>query len=113
MAIKPVRVEIPENAPYLPPRANQEIAWALKGLHAGEADKGQQTMAINWIIFELARYQDMSYRPNSARDSDFAEGKRYCGAQLVRLIQMTPERISKLPRLGAATQEDDDSIRNM
>lgn len=112
MPVRKSPVTLPANSPILPVHAHQEIVWSLKGIQGGDADAGQQTMALNWILHELTRVLDLSYRPDSARDSDVAEGKRYCGLEIIRLLKMTPEQIAKLPRFGAATQEDDDSIRD-
>lgn len=112
MPVRKTPVILPANSPVLPARVTQEQCWALKGLQGGDADGGQQTLALNWILYELTRIQDISYRPDSERDTAFAEGKRYCGIEIIRLLKMTPEQIAKLPRFGAATQEDDDSIRD-
>lgn len=115
MPVRKSPVVLPANSPVLPMQAQQEIVWALKGLQGGDADAGQQTMALNWILHELTRVLDLSYRPGGrarARDSDVAEGKRYCGLEIIRLLKMTPEQIAKLPRFGAATQEDDGAIRD-
>jgi hypothetical protein len=113
MPIKTAPVVLPANSPVRPPRRYQELAWALKGINTGEADRGQQTLALSWIIRELCGTYDLPYRPDSERDSAFAAGKMHVGQQIVALINMTPEQITRLPRLGASTQEDDDSIRDM
>ncbi len=113
MPVKTSPVILPANSPVLPPRRFQETAWALKGLNGGEADKGQQTMALAWIIRELCGTYDMPYRPGAPGDSDFAMGKMHVGQQIVALINMSPEQIARLPRMGATTQEDDDSMKDM
>ncbi|MBV8473752.1 MAG: hypothetical protein JO107_14175 [Hyphomicrobiales bacterium] len=105
-------VAIPANAPYRNPPLTQELAWALKGLAQGKANEGQQTLAVQWIVNELARYYDLSYRANE-RDTAFAEGKRFCGAQLVRVFNLTPEQITKLPKLAPASSGGDDELPNI
>lgn len=112
MPVRKTPVTLPANSPVLPSVVTQEQAWALKGLQGGDADGGQQSLALNWILYEVARIQDISYRPESDRDTAFAEGKRYCGIQIIRLLKMTPAQIALLPRFGAATQEDDGSIQD-
>ena len=113
MSIKIKNVVAPSNAPYLPPNVTQEIVWSLKGLMGGEADAGQQAMALKWIILELCETNGLPYRPDSARDTDFALGKMHVGRELVRMINMTPEQITNLPRLGGNLPGEDDAPQNM
>lgn len=103
------------NAPFLPSRMTQEIVYAAKAVNAGVADKGQQAMFIGWVVNEVCKTYEMSYRPKDEgrRDSDFAEGKRYCGNELVRAINMSPEAIKSLPKFGSkGNSGEDDEIQN-
>lgn len=113
-AIKRKPIEVAENAPYLPPPVTQELVWSLKGLVGGEADKGQQTMAMQWIIYTLCKTYELPYFPglDGARDGDFAKGKMFCGQQIVKLVNMPLDMVTKLPRLSARSDEDDGSIQN-
>ena len=62
---------------------------ALFALSEGIANEEQQVRALN-AIHKIACTGDMSYRPNELggdRDTAFAEGKRYVGLQLKKLIE--------------------------
>lgn len=61
---------------------------AIRALHEGKASEAQQVLAFNWIVLECARVGDMSYRAggqDGARATDFAEGKRFVGNQILKL----------------------------
>ena len=77
--------------PYAYPQVPQHITLALKGLATGTANDGQQKAALKWVIEELCRTYDLSYRPSSDRDTVFAEGKRFVGLMLVREINLDPK----------------------
>lgn len=113
MPIARAPIVLAANSPILPPSVTQEATWAIKAIAAGEADKGQQAMAMRWIIQVLCGTYDLPYRPESSRDTDLALGKMHVGQQLVRLINMPSDRVATLPRIGGATDGDDDEIRNM
>ena len=81
------------NAPWMPADYVPSIPSAFQALLIGEADPEQQKRALSWIIEELCKTYDMSYRPDSQRDTDFAEGKRFVGSQIVK---MTKLNVSKL-----------------
>lgn len=75
-------------APYAP--AEYEVAdlGAIQALARGEALPHQQTRALAWIVNEICRTYDLSYRPESPHDTAFAEGKRYVGLQLVKAMKL-------------------------
>lgn len=112
MAVQRRAIAVPENAPYLPSHVFQEVAYAIRGVNAGTADASQQALAVRWIVHEVTKAYDMSYRPESARDSDFAEGKRYVGNELIRVINMTNEAVARLPKMRASGAGEDDEIQN-
>jgi hypothetical protein len=66
---------------------------AIRALAAGNASDSQQIRAMNWIIQQASGYYDLSFRPgvDGARATDFAEGKRFVGAQIVKLTKLTPQ----------------------
>lgn len=61
-------------------------ANAIKALVRGDANSVQQQRAIDFII-RMARTYDLSYFP-SDRDTAFAEGSRFVGLQIVKLINI-------------------------
>jgi hypothetical protein len=70
--------------------ADEQDIRAIKALAAGVASEGQQRIALAWIINRAAGTYDLSFRPgpDGSRLTDFAEGKRFVGLQVVRLINM-------------------------
>lgn len=69
---------------------------ALKALQAGTATKEQQVRALKWIVETCSDCYNLSYDPDSERDSAFAEGKRHVGLQIVKILNMDNEKVQKL-----------------
>lgn len=92
---KTTRESIDDHAPWKPAKWDISIAGAIQGLARGDCDPHQQRNALKWIVEELCGYYDISYRPGQSgeRDTAFAEGKRFVGAQIVK---MTKVNIAKL-----------------
>jgi hypothetical protein len=92
----------PEDAPQpwdIPPADEYDIR-AVKALAAGVASDGQQKRALDWIIRCAAGTYDLSFRPgvDGHRATDFSEGKRFVGLQLVRLVNMKmPDKPTEKP----------------
>ncbi len=74
-----------------------QVVMAVQSLATGSANTDQQKLALRYIIEELAAAYDLSYRPgpDGDRDTVFAEGKRFIGLQLVRMVKLN---VSKLRR---------------
>lgn len=72
---------------------------ALKALAAGVANEGQQKRALRWIVETAAHTYDLSYRPgpDGDRDTAFAEGSRFVGQQVVKLINMPAKPAQEEP----------------
>lgn len=102
-------IQIPANAPYLPPEIAQEQAWAVKALLFGTASEAEQGLAVRFLLHALCEVDAMTYRPDE-RDHVFADGKRFVGHQIVRIGRMEPGAIAKLPRLAVTPNggEDDE-----
>lgn len=88
-AWKPVSVlNGPGGAPGV---VNKADVIALKAVAAGEATPEQQKRAIEAIILQVACADELSFCPDhrgGARETDFAEGKRFVGFQLRKLIRV-------------------------
>lgn len=86
---KPARQAASDNAPWKPAKWELADASALQALIGGAATKDQQMRALKWVIESAAGTYDMSYRPgDTSRDTDFAEGRRSVGLQIVKLLKM-------------------------
>lgn len=86
-----------ENGPWKPPKWEKADAAALQALQHGTASPDQQKRALRWIIEMGAGTYDMSFRPggdDGRRDTDFAEGRRFVGLQVVKLLGLN---LSALP----------------
>lgn len=87
----------PKSAPnpkvYAPHDWELADAAALQALVRGNASTDQQMRAIKWIIDASGTY-DLPYRPDSARDTDFACGKQFVGKQIVKLINLNLAALS-------------------
>ena len=78
----------PLSSPWLPAPYIKADIVALQALERGEAEPDQQKRVLKWMIERLCRTYDPSFIPHSDRESDFAEGRRYVGLQLVKLINI-------------------------
>lgn len=83
----------PSPRPWMPPDWDKADAGALKALSRGDASPDQQKRALGYVINALAGTYDMTYRPESDRDSAFAEGRRFVGLQIVKLLNLNLEKI--------------------
>lgn len=84
--------------PWYPKPYGLADAAAIKGVAAGTASADQQQRAMWFIIQILCGTYDMSYRPGGEegrRDTDYAEGARNVGSQIVKLVNID---LSKIPR---------------
>lgn len=82
---------------WAPPPWRTEDVGALQALAGGRAEPHQQKIALDYIIKSLAATYDMAYRPESARDTDFALGRQFVGQQLVFLLNLNLAAFKDLP----------------
>jgi hypothetical protein len=85
----------PADAPWKPVDLKIRDVAAIQALAKGEAQPEQQQRALNWIIEVVSGTYDQSYRPNSERDTVFAEGKRWVGNTLVKATKINTEILRK------------------
>lgn len=81
---------------YSPAPYRKIDIYALKALAKGEASEGQQRRVLDWIIQQAAGTYDVSYRSSSDRDTAFAEGRRFVGLQIVKLLNLPSATIEKV-----------------
>jgi hypothetical protein len=87
------RKELDAPGPWLPYIEEDEERRALQALFDGVANKGQQATALE-TIFQICDLDGLSYRPGSERDTAFAEGKRFVGLQILKIIK-TREKVNQ------------------
>lgn len=73
---------------------------ALQAMRRGEATADQQVRGMEFIVFDISDRDQMSFRPGTdgARDTDFAEGRRYVGNQIVKLTNLPLSKIKDNPK---------------
>jgi len=85
-----------------PPKWTNAQCVAIQAVAAGVATEGQQVLAMQWIIEQASGYTNLSYSPDSDRDTCFAEGRRFVGLQLVKLIKI---KVGMLKDSSGTTEE--------
>lgn len=78
-----------------PPDYGVLEAASLQALQRGEASAHQQQAALKWIIEAAAGTYDLSYSPESDRATAFAEGRRFVGLQVVKMLKVNVEALKK------------------
>lgn len=78
------------NGPWVPADYDIADAGAIQALGRGDATPEQQKRALKWLIEKACGTYDLSYRPGEEgrRDTDFAEGKRFVGSQVVKMLNL-------------------------
>lgn len=66
--------------------ADVELVQALNG---GVANADQQRRALAFIVGTMCRTYEPSFDPESARNTDHAEGRRWVGLQLVKMTKLS------------------------
>mgnify|MGYP001612351841 CR=1 FL=1 len=81
-------------APWKPAKYGLEIATAFQSLMRGDCPAHLQTKAVKFILFDLCGVRDLSFLPGpeGARETDFAEGKRFVGLQIGKLLETKVNR---------------------
>lgn len=87
---KTERQAVADHAPWKPVAYHLADAGALQALLRGDASADQQQRALKYVIEAIAGTYEVSYRPGEEgrRDTDFAEGRRYVGLQIVKLLKL-------------------------
>ena len=86
---------IAKKNPLQPPDYDKVDVQAIKALARGEANADQQRLALNFIVNGLSCAFDQSFRPGQPDLTAFAEGKRFVGLQLDKLIRINPAIMDK------------------
>lgn len=89
--------KLPATTVWGPPAWDIADGGALQALARGDADEHAQRRALKFIVEELAGTYEVSYRPGleGERDTAFAEGRRYVGLQIVKLLKINLSQLRK------------------
>lgn len=82
-------------AQILPANYGPAEAAAIQALNRGDATEHQQRIALKWIIEGAAATYDTSFSPDSDRLTSFAEGRRFVGSQVVKLLKIDVSKLKK------------------
>ena len=72
--------------------------FAIQAQAAAKANEGQQKIAIDFIINEICRTYDLSFRPEDKggeRETAFAEGRRFVGLEIVKIVRNSFDALTK------------------
>jgi hypothetical protein len=86
---------LPPGAPYAPAQYTDADVRAIQALDRGEALPDQQVRALEYLVEELCKTYDLSYRPSGDRDTAFAEGRRFVGLQIVKITKLKLEALKE------------------
>lgn len=81
-----------ESKPWYPTKYSVADVVAFQAIEKGEASPDQQKRVVEWLV-SLTGLNDLSYRPDSQRDTDFAEGKRFVGLQIRKMLILNPKAL--------------------
>lgn len=106
------KLPIPIKAPHEPALLSTTVVYAIKALPDGKATPDQQSALLRWLLYEVTKYYDISYRPGGKkgqRASDFADGKRFVGWNILTALNLPPEAIAAMKeREDRGAQHDDE-----
>lgn len=93
----------------LPGRIRQAAAWlpfrwdtedglpkaaAIQAVVEGKATPDQQILAMKAIVHDICELEGLSYSPDDARDTDFAEGKRFVAIEIGKLARLNYSKLA-------------------
>jgi hypothetical protein len=97
----------PAGAPWAPAPYDNRIVGAMQAIASGRDVPGYLAkIALDWIIDTACGTYDMSYRPQSDRDTAFAEGKRHVGNQIIKMIKLNPVAMKETDGRSSRTDRD-------
>lgn len=79
----------------VPPDYDIADVEAFQALQRGDASPHLQRRALDWIINKAAGTYDLSFSPDSDRLTNFAEGRRYVGLQVVKMLALDTNKLRK------------------
>lgn len=101
--MKPKIPGAPNRQANHPPEYEVADAGALQALARGDCPPHLQKRALQWIIERAAGTYDSSYRGDAEggdRATAFAEGRRFVGLQVVKLLNIDTQKLQKATNNG-------------
>lgn len=91
----------PRPAAWAPVPYSAADVEAVKALQNGTANDEQQRRALAWVINKAAQTYEVSFRSDAEggdRETAMAEGRRFVGLSLVKLLNMPGDALDALRR---------------
>lgn len=101
--MKPKIPGAPSRHVNFPPDFDVPDAAALQALARGDCPPHLQKRALDWIITQAATTYDSTYRNDvdgGDRATAFAEGRRFVGLQIVKLLNIDTNKLQKATTNG-------------
>ena len=95
--------------PHLRPFYTEAEVQAVRATMNGKGSARQQRMGWEWLMRACGK-DDMSYRPDDALATAFAEGKRKVALDFVWMLRSAPSRTDP-DKIAARHLEDDPNAR--
>jgi hypothetical protein len=70
------------------PALTKEEHSALKALREGQANEGQQVLALAVIVKKFAQPQDLLFIPGSPDETGFVNGRAFVAAQIRKYLTL-------------------------
>lgn len=89
----------PRKPAWLPADYSFADVVAVQAVARGDASPDQQRRALDWVINTAAGAYEISYRSDrdgGDRETAFAEGRRFVGLQVVKLVNLPAAAKEKL-----------------
>lgn len=82
-------------APWLPTAYDIADAGGLQALQRGDATPDQQKRTLDFVIVQLCGTYEQTFYPGAdgQRNSDFAQGRRTVGLEIVKLLNLALSRV--------------------
>ena len=68
---------------------------AIQQLEQGTATPDLQQRALKWIVECASMTYDQSYRPGDTHETAFAEGRRFVGNSIVKMLKLNPSTLRR------------------
>ena len=86
--------------PFLRCEWDLPTAAAVQALSAGTATPEQQKDFLNWLVNQACATYDISFQLEGDRETAFAEGRRFVGTQVVKLLKLSLNVFRKAKQNG-------------
>jgi len=73
--------------PWFPAEYDERHIAAVKAVAEGEATSDQQKLALAWIVNDVSMTGQQSFVPGKADVTNFIEGRRSVGNQILKLVR--------------------------